>query len=130
MRTGTSIPLFSPRSALALLALALATWAVCLVPTGMRPRELLVFSAPGALLWIGLSAAAHGVARRDIAWRSVLRWLVLGAVLLPPPIGVLVALSGLERPRQIVAVFTLAAWLTLIIGAAIGASVALFSSER
>lgn len=127
MRHSSETSFFSAWGWAAILTAAALAWLACLAPTGLRARELAIFAAPGALLWMGVGCAAHSVARRDIAWRSAVRWLVLGATLLPPLFGVLVAVAGLDRPRQVLAVFTLTAWVTLLVGGAVGAFVALLS---
>jgi len=127
MRNSSTTPLFSPVGWALTVGLAAITWVACLAPTGLHARELAMFAAPGALLWVGVGCAAHGAARQDISWRSAVRWLVLGATLLPPLFGLLVAVAGLERPTQVLAVFTLTAWVTLLIGGALGAFVALAS---
>lgn len=127
MPNSSRTPLFSPVGWALTVGLALIAWAACLAPTGMHPRELAIFAAPGALLWVGVGCAAHSAARQDISWQSALRWLVLGATLLPPLFGLLVAVAGLERPTQVLAVFTLTAWVTLLVGGAFGAFVALVS---
>ena len=127
MRTASRTPLFSPVGWALIVGLALIAWVACLVPTGMHARELAIFAAPGALVWVGVGCAAHSAARQDISWRSALRWLVLGATLLPPLFGVLVAVAGLERPTQVLAVFTFTAWGTLLVGGALGAFAALAS---
>src|SRR5512142_1982167 len=62
MRHSSETSFFSAWGWAAILTAAALAWLACLAPTGLRARELAIFAAPGALLWMGVGCAAHSVA--------------------------------------------------------------------
>lgn len=102
---------------------ALATlWLLSTEPWGLGVYQLLMFTAPGALLGLGATFAAHATAQARFDWRTGRRAALLGALTLPPVLAFIVALDGNARPQRLLVGFVYAAWVALIGGA----SVALF----
>src|SRR6476660_8294720 len=78
-----------------LLSAALASiWLLSTEPWGLGAYQLLMFTAPGALLGLGAGWMAHASAQRTWTWKSARRAAVLGAVTLPPVLAFIVALDG------------------------------------
>ncbi len=128
--TALSTALLPRAISLFVLGAAVIAWLVCIVPTGLGVRELAMFMGPGAILWISLGAAVHMVRRRNVSWRSLIRWTLLGAVLLPPVLAFLVGVAGLDRPTELLTLFTVGPWFMLIVGAVIGLLIELRREDR
>ena len=94
-------------------------WLVSSEPWGLGVEQLLMFTAPGALLGLGAAWAAHGAAQRQWTWKSARRAAAIGAVTLPPVLAFVVAWDGNARPQRLLVGFVYAAWLALIGGGAI-----------
>lgn len=101
------------------LALASSIWLLSSEPWGLGVYQLLMFTAPGALLGLGAGWAAHAFAQSAWTWRHAGRAALFGAVVLPPVLAFVVALDGNARPQRLLVGFVYAAWLALLGGAAI-----------
>jgi hypothetical protein len=85
-------------------------------PWGLGVYQLLVFTAPGALLGMGAAWAAHAFSQSEWTWRHARHAAVVGAVALPPLLAFFVALDGNLRPERLLIGFVFAAWLALLGG--------------
>jgi hypothetical protein len=103
----------------------IAIWALASEPWGLAFYQLVVFTAPGALLGLGATWMAYASAQSAFTWRVARNGALLGAVLLPPVLAFLVALDGNARPHRLLAGFIRAAWLALACGMAIAGARAL-----
>jgi hypothetical protein len=101
------------------LAIASSVWLLSTQPWGLGVYQLLMFTAPGALLGLGASWAAHASRRQIWSWRVARRGALIGAVTLPPVLAFMVALDGNARPQRLLIGFVYAAWAALIGGAAV-----------
>lgn len=119
------------RAAAALLAVG-ALWYVATEPWGMAIYQLVVFAGPGALMGVGASWMSYAFAQHAWTWRRALRGALVGALLVPPFLAFLIAVDGNARPHRLLAGFIRAAWLALLLGAALAAarSVRIASEER
>lgn len=115
-----------PLATLSFVAIVTALWLLSTEPWGLGVFQLVVFTAPGALLGIGAAWMAHGGARETWTWRSTQRGALVGAATLPPLLGFLVAVDGNSRPQALLAGFVYAAWIALTGGVV----VALFQKLR
>ena len=106
------------RALIVLSALA-AVWLVSSEPWGLGVEQLIMFTAPGALLGLGASWAAHASMQREWTWRRSRRSAVVGAVTLPPVLAFIVAWDGNARPQRLLVGFVYAAWAALIVGGAV-----------
>jgi hypothetical protein len=104
-----------------LVALALITsvWLVSTEPWGLGVYQLLMFTAPGALLGLGATWMAHASAPHTWTWRTGRRAAVIGAATLPPVLAFLVALDGNSRPQRLLVGFVYMAWIALVGGSAV-----------
>lgn len=93
-----------------------SVWLVSSEPWGLGFEQLLMFTAPGALLGLGAGWAAHGATQRQWTWKASRRAAVIGAVTLPPVLAFVVAWDGNARPQRLLVGFIYAAWLALIGG--------------
>ena len=98
------------------LAAVASVWLVSSEPWGLGMEQLLIFTAPGALLGLGASWAAHASSQRLWTWRSSRRAALVGAVLLPPVLAFVVAWDGNARPQRLLVGFVYAAWTVLLGG--------------
>lgn len=101
---------------LLVLTIVVAVWLLSTEPWGLGVYQLLVFTAPGALLGIGAAWTAHLASRATWTWRSTRRGAIVGATTLPPLLAFLVAVDGNSRPQALLAGFVYAAWIALIGG--------------
>ena len=99
------------------LALSASVWLLSTEPWGLGVFQLVMFTAPGALLGLGATWMAHMFSRRSWTWQSARRGAVIGATTLPPLLAFLVALDGNARPPALLAGFVYAAWIALFGGA-------------
>lgn len=108
----------SQNSVLVLTALSVvaAVWLVSSEPWGLGVEQLAMFVAPGALLGLGASWAAHASTQRQWTWRRSRRAAFIGAATLPPVLAFIVAWDGNARPQRLLVGFVYAAWAALIIG--------------
>jgi peptidoglycan/LPS O-acetylase OafA/YrhL len=104
---------------LILLAAVASVWLVSSEPWGLGVEQLLMFAAPGALLGLGASWAAHGSTQRQWTWKNSRRAALVGALALPPVLAFVVAWEGNARPQRLLVGFVYAAWLVLIGGGVI-----------
>jgi len=104
------------------LGVIASVWLLSTEPWGLSVYQLLVFTAPGALLGMGAAWAARGYSQARWTWRNARYAAVVGAVTLPPVLAFIVALDGNARPQRLLIGFVYAAWIALLGGA----SVALF----
>jgi hypothetical protein len=104
------------------LGVIASVWLLSTEPWGLGVYQLLVFTAPGALLGMGAAWAAHGYSQARWTWRNARYAAVVGAVTLPPALAFIVALDGNAQPQRLLIGFVYAAWIALLGGA----SVALF----
>lgn len=102
---------------LSAIAFATAVWLLSTEPWGLGVFQLLMFTAPGALLGLGAAWMAHMSSPDSWTWRSARRAAVVGATALPPLLAFLVALDGNARPPALLAGFVYAAWIALLGGA-------------
>lgn len=103
-----------------IVSAALASvWLLSTEPWGLGAYQLLMFTAPGALLGLGAGWMAHASVQRTWTWKSARRAAVFGAVTLPPVLAFVVALDGNARPQRLLVGFVYAAWVALIGGAAV-----------
>ena len=93
-----------------------SVWLVSSEPWGLGVEQLLMFTAPGALLGLGAGWAAHAADQRQWTWKASRRAAVIGAVTLPPVLAFVVAWDGNARPQRLLVGFIYAAWLALIGG--------------
>ncbi len=98
------------------LAVVTSVWLVSSEPWGLGVEQLLMFTAPGALLGLGAAWAAHGSSQRQWTWKSARRAALVGAVSLPPLLAFVVAWDGNARPQRLLVGFVYAAWVVLIGG--------------
>jgi peptidoglycan/LPS O-acetylase OafA/YrhL len=98
------------------LAAIASVWLVSSEPWGLGVEQLLMFAAPGALLGLGASWAAHASTQRQWTWKSSRRAALVGAIALPPVLAFVVAWDGNARPQRLLVGFVYAAWLVLIAG--------------
>jgi len=98
------------------LAAVASVWLLSSEPWGLGGEQLLMFTAPGALLGLGASWAAHGSMQRQWTWRSSRRAALIGAVVLPPVLAFVVAWDGNARPQRLLVGFVYAAWAVLLGG--------------
>src|SRR5690242_10735636 len=99
------------------VAVAVSIWLLSTEPWGLGVFQLVMFSAPGALLGLGASWMAHLRSQRSWTWQSARRSAVIGATALPPLLAFLVAFDGNARPPALLAGFVYAAWIALVAGA-------------
>jgi len=100
-------------------AALLALWLLSTEPWGLGVLQLVVFTAPGALLGLGAGWMAHATARTAWTWQHSARSAARGATILPPILAFVVALDGNDRPPHLLEGFVRAAWLALAIGGAV-----------
>lgn len=106
-----------------LIALA-ALWSLWLLssePWGLGVLQLVVFTAPGALLGLGAGWMAHATARSTWNWQSARKSALVGAATLPPVLAFIIAVDGAARPQQLLVGFVHAAWIALAGGAVVAA---------
>lgn len=106
-----------------MIALA-ALWSIWLLssePWGLGVFQLLVFTAPGALLGLGAGWMAHATARSTWDWQSARKSALIGAATLPPLLAFLIAVDGTARPQQLLVGFVHVAWIALAGGAIVAA---------
>jgi hypothetical protein len=101
------------------LAVLASLWLVSTEPWGLGAFQLLMFTAPGALLGLGAAWAAHAPTQTDWTWRRARGAAVIGALTLPPVLAFIVALDGTARPQRLLVGFVYAAWVALVGGAAV-----------
>jgi hypothetical protein len=102
-----------------ILSAALASvWLLSTEPWGLGAYQLLMFTAPGALLGLGAAWMAHASTQTAWTWKSARRGAVIGAATLPPALAFVVALDGNARPQRLLVGFVYAAWVALVGGAA------------
>ncbi len=110
-------------------AASLGLWLVATEPWGMRAYQLLLFTAPGALLGLGASWMAYASIPHLYNWRIARNGAIAGALLLPPVLAFLVALDGNARPQRLLSGFIRAAWLALLGGMALASARSLRGRE-
>lgn len=103
---------------LILVAAVTSVWLLSTEPWGLGFYQLLMFTAPGALLGLGGSWMAHATTQAQWTWRSARRAAVIGAATLPPVLAFIVALDGNAQPQRLLVGFVYAAWVALLGGAA------------
>jgi hypothetical protein len=103
------------------VAVLLSIWLLSSEPWGLGVLQLVVFTAPGALLGLGAGWMAHASAQATWDWKSARTAALLGAGTLPPVLAFLIALEGSARPHQLLVGFVHAAWVALAGGAAVAA---------
>lgn len=99
-------------------AFLLALWLLSSEPWGLGVLQLVVFTAPGALLGLGAGFMAHATAKETWTWRHAATAAARGAVILPPMLAFVVALDGNDRPPHLLEGFVRAAWLAFAVGGA------------
>jgi hypothetical protein len=103
---------------LVLAAVLASVWLLSTEPWGLGAYQLLMFTAPGALLGLGAAWMAHASTQTAWTWKSARRGAVIGAATLPPALAFVVALDGNARPQRLLVGFVYAAWVALVGGAA------------
>lgn len=101
-----------------LLAILASVWLISTEPWGLGVYQLVMFTAPGALLGLGASWMAHATRHSEWTWTSARRAAVIGAATLPPVLAFIVALGGNAQPQALLVGFVYLAWAALIGGAA------------
>ncbi len=104
------------------IALVAGIWILATEPWGIAVYQLVVFTAPGALLGLAAGWMAYAADQGKWSWRTAGRWAVGGALALPPVLAFLVAVDGNTRPHRLLAGFIRAAWLALALGLSLAAS--------
>jgi hypothetical protein len=105
------------RIALALAgAVVAATWIGVAVQFDRNWLELLVFTAPGALVGEGVGWLAHASSRRAFTWRRGLIAAFLGAVILPPWFATSVAFAPAVTFGGALTVLVAGAWAAVLAG--------------
>jgi len=99
------------------LPVVAAIWLLSTAPWGLGVFQLLVFTAPAALLGLGAAWMFHIASPSLWTWRSARRAALVGATTLPPLLAFLVAVDGNSRPQALLAGFVYAAWIALFGGA-------------
>lgn len=94
-----------------------AVWLLSTEPWGLGAFQLLVFTAPGALLGLGAAWMAHIASPDTWTWQTARRAAIIGGSTLPPLLAFLVAVDGNSRPQSLLAGFVYAAWIALFAGA-------------
>jgi hypothetical protein len=103
---------------LIMLAILASIWLLSTEPWGLGFYQLLMFTAPGALLGLGASWMAHTTTQGHWSWGTARRAALVGAATLPPVLAFIVALDGSAQPQQLLVGFVYAAWAALIGGGA------------
>ena len=98
-------------------AIIAAVWLLSTEPWGLGVFQLVMFTAPGALLGLGAAWMFHVASPDRWTWQSARRAAVIGASTLPPLLAFLVAVDGNSRPQALLAGFVYAAWIALFGGA-------------
>jgi hypothetical protein len=111
---------FTIRS-LIIVAALLSVWLLSSEPWGLGVFQLIVFTAPGALLGLGAGWMAHATARSTWNWQSARKSALIGAATLPPVLAFLIAVNGSARPQQLLVGFVHFAWIALAGGAVVAA---------
>jgi hypothetical protein len=95
-----------------------ATWHAASVRLASGVLDLIPFTAPGMLIGLLIGWLSFALMRGEFRWRTGLISAIVGAVVLPPWLGVLVAISGITTAG---AVFLLVAgaWAAVAIGGVI-----------
>ena len=93
-----------------------AIWLLSTEPWGLGVFQLLMFTAPGALLGMGAGWMFHIGSRETWTWRAARRAALIGASTLPPVLAFLVAVDGNSHPQALLAGFVYAAWIALFAG--------------
>ena len=91
-------------------------WTAGTAPTGFSPSELIVFAAPGAVLAIAGSWAAHAFRPTTWRWRTAAWTGAAGAIVLPPVIAFSINFFSAMSGGAVVVTFVLGAWVVLIVG--------------
>ena len=94
-----------------------SVWLLSTEPWGLGAVQLVVFTAPGALLGLGTAWMAHIASPNTWTWQTARRAAVIGGSTLPPLLAFLVAVDGNSRPQALLAGFVYAAWIALFVGA-------------
>ena len=95
------------------IAVAIVSWDVVIIPSGLDVSALLVFTAPAAALGLFMRWASCLFTTSRWNWRMATDAALTGAMLLPPFLAALVTLSGMQRPEALLPLFVLGAWLAL-----------------
>jgi len=106
---------------LIVLAALLSIWLLSSEPWGLGVLQLVVFTAPGALLGLGAGWMAHATTRSTWDWERARSAALIGAGTLPPVLAFLIAVEGTARPQQLLVGFVHAAWIALAGGAVVAA---------
>jgi hypothetical protein len=104
---------------LTMSAVLASVWLLSTEPWGLGAYQLLMFTAPGALLGLGAGWMAHASVQSAWTWKSARRAAVFGAIALPPFLAFIIALDGSARPQRLLVGFVYAAWVALISGAVV-----------
>ena len=95
---------------------SMAMWLIVIIPSGIGIFALLVFTAPAAALGVFLRWASCLFTPWRWNWRMATNAAAASAMLLPPLLAALVAVSGLQRPEVLLPLFVLGAWVALAVG--------------
>ena len=101
------------------LALGGSLWLISSEPWGLSIFQLIMFTAPGALLGMGAGWAAHATQPHAWNWSSARHSAAVGAIALPPVLAVILALDGSAAPQRLLVGFVYAAWVALFGGAVV-----------
>ena len=96
----------------------LTLWHLATVPWGFRMLQLAAFVAPGAIIGAGAGWAYSVADEPSHRGQTVTRSVVLGALILPPVLAALLALSGTAHPSGLPVLFVFGAWVTLCVSVA------------
>ncbi|HUF27031.1 MAG TPA: hypothetical protein VMM18_08650 [Gemmatimonadaceae bacterium] len=103
----------------------LALWLIAGGYFAAGVRDLVPFTAPGAMMGITIAWSAFVLRRSEFRWRTAAWGAALGAAGLPPWLAFYVAVAGLTDGRAVVPFFIAGAWLALVTGLVVGVALRL-----
>lgn len=102
------------------LGVIASVWFISTAPWGIGTYQLLMFSAPGAVLAMGAAWISHARTPDEWTWRRARHSAIIGAIVLPPVLALMVAVEGNARPERLLVGFVYSAWVAILGGAAVG----------
>jgi hypothetical protein len=114
---------------LAVAAIIAALWTVALVPSGFGVLQLLMFAAPGMVLAVATSWAAHAFTPERWEWEDAFVAAVLGATAFPPFVALFVAWSATLDTNMMGFLFVLGSWVALAAGL-VGGGIRMLTKRR
>lgn len=93
-----------------------ATWHLASVSLASGALDIIPFTAPGALIGLGVGWLSFAAVRREFIWRTGLVSALAGAVVLPPWLGLLIAMVAMTTAGAVLLLVT-GAWAAVGLGA-------------